>query len=126
MCLPFLQVRKQALDLLLARGVQHGLARVAAGTARRLDVQVVAFPRLDADDLAAASHAETLLRALVTLHLWHLAYAPAGFPAPDTATFDRVRAAGFFFGSSATSASGSAVAAASAGASASDGASAST
>src|SRR3954447_11118513 len=59
-CVSPLEVREHATNLLFA-GLRHNcLARVAPGAARRLDVEVVATPRLDADDLAGPGRAEAL------------------------------------------------------------------
>src|SRR3954470_7280839 len=67
-----LQVREHASDLLLA-GLGHDrLARVAPRAARRLDIEVVAAPRLDADELATAGRAEALRGSLVAFYLRHL------------------------------------------------------
>src|SRR5688572_6942147 len=66
-----LKVGQQATNLLLGRPAEDGLARVAPRAARRLDLEVVATPGLDAHDLAAARDAEALLGSLVALHLWH-------------------------------------------------------
>ena len=52
-------------------GAHDRLARVAAGAARGLDLEVVAAPRLDADELPAAGDADALLGPLVGLHLRH-------------------------------------------------------
>ena len=52
-------------------GSHDRLARVAAGPARGLDLEMVAAPRLDADELPAAGDADALLGPLVGLHLRH-------------------------------------------------------
>ena len=49
------------------------LAGVPAGPSGRLDLEVVAAPGDDPDDLAAAGHADALLGRLVALDLRHLA-----------------------------------------------------
>src|SRR6266542_590854 len=77
-----LQVREQPADLRGVRGPDDGLARVATLPAGRLDLEVVAAPRLDAHDLARAGHAEALGRALVGLHLGHLIVTPRPTPGP--------------------------------------------
>src|SRR5688572_3772267 len=80
-----LEVRKQAADLLGLRRRHDGLAGVPAGPSRRLDLEVVAAPRLDPDVLAGAGHADPLLGRLVALHLRHdrltLLFEPALQPA---------------------------------------------
>ena len=49
----------------------QGLAGVPARPSRRLDLEVVAAPCLDPDELAGAGHADALLGRLVALHLRH-------------------------------------------------------
>src|SRR3954451_24547350 len=66
-----LEVRQQAPDLLGVDVLHHGLAGIPPGPPGRLDLEVVATPGLDADDLAAAGHADPLLGGLVALHLRH-------------------------------------------------------
>src|SRR6266404_4066014 len=63
------------------------LAGVAAGPARRLDLEVVAAPGVDAERLPAAGRADPLLGGLVALHLRHdRLYSPAGAAAGSSAT----------------------------------------
>src|SRR3954452_22286810 len=57
-------------------GPDDRFAGVAAGPSGRLDLEVVAAPGVDADDLAAAGHADPLLGRLMALHLGHGAYSP--------------------------------------------------
>src|SRR5207247_9903073 len=49
-----------------------GLAGVASGPSGRLDLEVVARPALQPEELAGASRADALLRGLVALHLRHV------------------------------------------------------
>src|SRR4051794_3019547 len=79
-----LEVREQATDLLRVLGSDERLPGVASGSSRRLDLEMVAAPGVDPDDLAAARHADALLGRLVTLDLGHpgltLLSAPARVP----------------------------------------------
>src|SRR5262245_58975924 len=70
--LRFLEVRQQAPDLLPVDGVHRGLAGVAARPARRLDLEVVAAPGVDANHGPGARGADPLLGRLVALHLRHV------------------------------------------------------
>src|SRR4029077_7755306 len=66
-----LEVRQQATDLLRVFLADQGLAGVAPGPAGRLDLEVMATPRVHPDVLAGARHADALLGRLVALHLRH-------------------------------------------------------
>src|SRR4051794_36137399 len=66
-----LEVRQQAPDLLGVLGADGRQAGIATGASRRLDLEVVAPPRVHSDDLAAATGADALLGRLVALHLRH-------------------------------------------------------
>ena len=94
-----------------ARCRSSGLAGVAAGPPRRLDLEVVATPRLDPDDLAAAGDADALLGRLVALHLRHVAslscLAPAASAGRLRSRSSRLRAgAAVVCGSAAGAAAG--------------------
>src|SRR6185295_10642012 len=66
-----LEVRQQATDLRCVLDAHHALAGIAAGSAGRLDLEVVTAPGPDPVDLPTAGHAEALLGRLVALHLGH-------------------------------------------------------
>src|SRR6266540_1814137 len=59
-----LEVRQEAPDLPAVGAADDRLAGVATLAARRLDLEVMALPRLHAHDLPRAGHAEALGRPL--------------------------------------------------------------
>src|SRR6266508_6851459 len=74
-----LLVRQQPLELLDVRGRDHGLTGVAARAAARLDLEMVATPRLGPDPLAGSGFLEALCGSLVRLDLRHSYPCSAGF-----------------------------------------------
>src|SRR4029453_8794989 len=77
-----LEVRQQPAQRVLGLGAQDRLAPVPTCSARGLDLEVVAAPRLHAKELAAAGHADALLGALVGLDLRHAGLSPASALVP--------------------------------------------
>src|SRR5687767_14392342 len=91
-----LEVRQQAADLLRVGSRDQGLAGVPTRASRRFDLEVVAAPCLDPDELSRAGHADALLGRLVGLHLRHgeltLLFEPA--PVPESVRFSSRRVPG--------------------------------
>src|SRR5688500_9351168 len=91
-----LEVRQRAADLLRVGSRDQGLAGVPTRASRRFDLEMVAAPCLDPDELSGAGHADALLGRLVGLHLRHggltLLFEPA--PAPASVRFSSPRLPG--------------------------------
>src|SRR5687767_12112961 len=80
-----LEVRQQAADLLRVGSRDQGLAGVPTRASRRFDLEVVAAPCLDPDELSGAGRADALLGRLVGLHLRHGGLTLLFGPAPEPA-----------------------------------------
>jgi len=79
-CRALLEVGQQASDLRNVVFPDDRLGGVAARASGGLDLEVVAAPRIDPENLAGAGHPESLLSRFVALHLGHCRFTLLSMP----------------------------------------------